>query len=140
VVERRPRKPLQHRVRQLIGEIELDPGPRLAELREPPFAVEVPERAAHQRHGDPFAVTLRVRGRKCLAHAAEIDVDRRDGPFGLAHRDFDRAAPGQKPRIGLDVLDEFVHLCGAVRHERLARDGDHATREPLGNTPLRRGG
>ena len=74
---------LEETARELVGQLELDLAGRLGERAEPPFAVQVAERAVDQRDDDRFAGHVRVGRREVRADAVVVDVHPRD-PSGLA--------------------------------------------------------
>lgn len=71
-----------------------------------------------------------VDGGEREAHSALGDADRRAHPMVLLFMHFGSGAQRDECRIGFDVVDQIVHLFGAVIDSHLFTDFFHASGYP----------
>src|SRR2546421_1226507 len=121
-------KRLEHLAERAAGELVLERKIDRARLRrqraEAPCGVEAPERAFEEAHVDSLGGTVLVQRGEGLAQAAQARGQR--GALFPVERFHVRVdAPGQKARIGLDIVDERVHLLRAVLDDRRSGDSLH---------------
>src|SRR4051812_39499842 len=85
---------------------------------EAPAGGEGLEGTLDEMHVDRLAGTVVVARGEGLTQARHADGERGAGRFGASLVHACRHAPGQEGRIGLDVLDQPVHLVRAVLDDR----------------------